>query len=47
VIDEQSEKENNRQIAMWKREILQRISGPKKENDSEWIIRTSSKWILL
>jgi hypothetical protein len=32
--------------ATWKREILQRISGPKKENDAEWI-RTSSKWILL
>lgn len=32
----------------WKREILQRIFGPRKENDAEWmIIITSSKWVLL
>ena len=33
--------------ATWKREILQRIFGPRKENDAEWIIITSSKWVLL
>jgi len=34
-------------IATWKREILQRIFGPRKENDDEWIIIKSSKCVLL
>jgi hypothetical protein len=34
-------------IVTWKREILQRIFGPRKENDADWIIITSSKWVLL
>jgi hypothetical protein len=34
-------------IATWKRDILQRIFGPRKENDAEWIITASSKWVLL
>jgi len=34
-------------IATWKREILQRIFGSRKENDAEWILITSSEWLLL
>jgi hypothetical protein len=47
--DEQSENENSRHshIATWKRETLQRIFDSRKENDAEWIIITSSKWVLL
>jgi hypothetical protein len=42
-------------IATWKREILQRIFGPRKVNDAEWMMMmmmiitttTCSKWVLL